>query len=87
VKGGWFPGDFGVVGQEERRARKTAGPAWEQGREALQHLLKETAEESQTTEVEQAAKQLKAGHITVKLKYRQKSPVQEMAIQKVLNRI
>lgn len=46
-----------------------------------------SAEESQTQGAEQAAEQLKAGHVTVRLKHRQKSAVQEMAIQKALNRI
>lgn len=82
MKRSWFPGDFAVVGQEEHRVNVGAG--W---RGTAVFAEGNSAEESQTQGAEQAAKQLEAGHTTVRLKHRQKSAVREMAIQKALNHI
>ena len=76
MKGGWFPADFGVMGQEEYRVSMGAGR-----RGTAVFAEGNSAEESQTQGAEQAAEQLKAGHVTVRLKHRQKSA----AIQKALH--
>lgn len=63
VKVGWFPRDFGVVGQEE--CRVSTGAGW---RGTAAFAEGNSTEERQTQGAEQAAEQLKAGHVTVRLK-------------------
>lgn len=76
--GFWSDGGKRSDTQEECRVSTGAGQ-----RGSAVSAEANPAEESQT----QRAEQLKAGHVTIALKSRQKSSVQEMAIQKTLNHV